>query len=199
MASRFRMIRDADHLALTRQIANAKVSVWLATANLKATMIEAPIGTRARARGRYVSFFETLTDLVARGVEVRLLHAGEPSRPLKGLVSLGAKAVPMKRCPRVHLKMIAIDGGSLYLGSANLTGAGIGAKGENRRNFEMGIVTDDESMLDAAQAHFDRIWRGAECKGCELRKLCPRPLDLPPKSTSRGRSQPACRSPRGPR
>ena len=82
-------------------------------------------------------------------------------------------------CPRVHLKMIAVDGRHLYLGSANLTGAGLGAKAEGRRNFEMGIVTDSEAMLDAAQARFDRIWRGAECAGCKLRGECPRPLDMP--------------------
>ena len=79
----------------------------------------------------------------------------------------------MRACPRVHLKMIAIDGALLYLGSANFTGAGLGAKGDGRRNFEMGILTDDEWLLDEAQARFDRIWRGAECAGCRLRGECP--------------------------
>src|SRR4029079_16415385 len=88
-----------------------------------------------------------------------------------------ASMVKRKQCPRVHLKMIAIDGRLLYLGSANVTGAGLGAKGEGRRNFEMGIVTDDTAMLDAAQARFDRIWRGAECAGCKLRSECDAPLD----------------------
>jgi phosphatidylserine/phosphatidylglycerophosphate/cardiolipin synthase-like enzyme len=83
----------------------------------------------------------------------------------------------MRRCPRVHLKMIAVDGRSLYLGSANFTGAGLGAKGDGRRNFELGILTDDEAFLDEAQARFDRIWTGKECRGCALRGVCPRPLD----------------------
>jgi phosphatidylserine/phosphatidylglycerophosphate/cardiolipin synthase-like enzyme len=83
----------------------------------------------------------------------------------------------MRACPRVHLKMVAIDGALLYLGSANFTGAGLGAKGDGRRNFEMGILTDDEFLLDQAQARFDRIWRGAECAGCRLRRECPAPLD----------------------
>ena len=60
------------------------------------------------------------------------------------------RGLKMRQCPRVHLKLIAVDGSSLYLGSANFTGAGLGAKGDGRRNFEMGIVTDDEGMLDAA-------------------------------------------------
>ena len=74
--------------------------------------------------------------------------------------------------------MIVIDGALLYLGSANFTGAGLGAKSDGRRNFEMGIRTDDEWMLDVAQARFDAIWRGAECGSCRLRRQSPKPLDV---------------------
>jgi phosphatidylserine/phosphatidylglycerophosphate/cardiolipin synthase-like enzyme len=93
----------------------------------------------------------------------------------------------MRLCPRVHLKMIAIDGALLYVGSANFTGAGLGAKGDGRRNFEMGVLTDDEWMLDEAQARFDFIWRGAECASCRLRRECPAPLDALTSSPSRRR------------
>jgi phosphatidylserine/phosphatidylglycerophosphate/cardiolipin synthase-like enzyme len=109
----------------------------------------------------------------------------------------------MRRCPRVHLKMIVVDGKLLYLGSANLTGAGLGAKGDGRRNFEMGIVTDSEAMLDAAQERFDRIWRGRECGSCTMRRDCAKPLDVSsvgsPRVTSPGTKRRACRSPSSPR
>jgi phosphatidylserine/phosphatidylglycerophosphate/cardiolipin synthase-like enzyme len=176
---RAKLLVDAEHYSelVSRAIGTAEVAVWIATANLKTMLVEAPIGSRARARGRYISFFETLSDLAKRGVDVRILHAGVPSGPLrKEMEKLSASKVKMRRCPRVHLKMIAIDGRLLYLGSANLTGAGLGAKGEGRRNFEMGIVTDDTSMLDVSQARFDRIWRGGECTACKLQSECPRPL-----------------------
>ena len=183
---RAKLLVDAEHYEhlIARAIATAKVSVWIATANLKTMLVEAPIGSRARARGRYVSFFETLGDLAQRNVDVCVLHASPPSGPLaRELVrertkrSRAEPVVKMRRCPRVHLKMIAVDGRLLYLGSANLTGAGLGAKGDGRRNFEMGIVTDSEAMLDAAQERFDRIWRGRECAGCKLRSQCDAPLD----------------------
>jgi phosphatidylserine/phosphatidylglycerophosphate/cardiolipin synthase-like enzyme len=86
----------------------------------------------------------------------------------------------MRRCPRVHLKMIAVDGSALYLGSANFTGAGLGAKGDGRRNFEAGILTDDDVLLDEMQGVFDAIWSGRECGPCALRSVCPAPLDAPP-------------------
>jgi len=92
-------------------------------------------------------------------------------------VARDAKGMELRQCPRVHLKLIAVDGRALYLGSANFTGAGLGAKGDGRRNFEMGILTDDEVLLDASQARFDAIWRGKECGPCRLRSVCPKPLD----------------------
>jgi len=163
-------------------ISQARTSVWIATANVKSLRIEAPVGTRARARGRYVSILDTVQTLCDRGVHVRLLHATPPSRPLGAELSARAARLPpprfqMRSCPRVHLKIVAIDGALLYLGSANFTGAGLGAKGDGRRNFELGVVTDDEWMLDAVQERFDFIWRGGECGACRLRKVCPAPLD----------------------
>jgi phosphatidylserine/phosphatidylglycerophosphate/cardiolipin synthase-like enzyme len=116
-----------------------------------------------------------------RGVELRLLHAGPPSRPFAEELARHARlkrgGLAMRRCPRVHLKLVAVDGRLLYLGSANWTGAGLGAKGDGRRNFEMGILTDDDVLLDAAQARFERIWSGKECASCKLRGVCPKPLD----------------------
>jgi phosphatidylserine/phosphatidylglycerophosphate/cardiolipin synthase-like enzyme len=168
-------------------------------------MIEAPIGTRDRARGRYVPILDTLQSLCDRGVSVRLLHATPPSRPFREELAaraerLAAPRFQMRACPRVHLKMIAIDGALLYLGSANFTGAGLGAKGDGRRNFEMGVLTDDEWMLDEAQKRFDFIWRGAECGACRLRRVCPAPLDLlasAPRQTTAGLTRRLRRTPSG--
>jgi phosphatidylserine/phosphatidylglycerophosphate/cardiolipin synthase-like enzyme len=179
--ARVRLLSDREHyeVLVARVVVTAKTSVWIATANLKDLHVEAPAGTRARARGRYVSMVGVLSDLARSGVEVRILHGGEPSGPFKE--SLGKKTLPpkleLRRCPRVHLKIVAVDGAKLYLGSANFTGAGLGAKGDGRRNFEMGVLTEDDVLLDAAQERFERIWSGRECAGCKLRDVCPKPLD----------------------
>ncbi len=178
------LVVDRDHYEqVTQKLGAACTSVWISTANVKQLMTEAPIGTRDRAHGRYVPILDTLQSLCDRGVHVRLLHSTPPSRPFRAELAARAKRLTpprfqMRACPRVHLKMIAIDGALLYLGSANFTGAGLGAKGDGRRNFEMGILTDDEWMLDEAQRRFDAIWRGAECGSCRLRRECPKPLDL---------------------
>lgn len=180
--ARIRLLVGADHYAelVQKELPCAEVALWIATANLKELRVEAPVGTRARARGRYVSVLETLESLANRGVDVRILHGRAPSRAFAAELAsrreLADKGL-LRECPRVHMKLIAVDGRSLYLGSANFTGAGIGARGESRRNFEIGILTDDEHLLDVLQARFDAIWSGMECSGCGLRRECPKPID----------------------
>lgn len=175
------MADSAHYDVIQRVIGEAKNSIWIATANLKDVHVEAPFGTRARAQGRFMSITERFVDLTRRGVEIRVLHGAQPSRRFRASLAktkeLKAPRFELRHCPRVHLKMIAVDGAYLYLGSANFTGAGLGAKGDGRRNFELGVATDDDVLLDATQARFERIWSGKECGSCKLRGLCPKPLD----------------------
>ncbi|HEX3771812.1 MAG TPA: hypothetical protein VHV30_13140, partial [Polyangiaceae bacterium] len=78
------LIVDRGHYeAVTLAIAKARTSVWIATANVKQLLVEAPIGTRARAAGRYVPILDTVQSLCDRRVAVRLLHATPPSRPFR--------------------------------------------------------------------------------------------------------------------
>jgi phosphatidylserine/phosphatidylglycerophosphate/cardiolipin synthase-like enzyme len=186
--ARVELISDVQHYErVMSAVSQARVSVWIGTANVKDIHLQAPVGTRARARGQYVSITERLTELVRQKVEVRILHGALPSRPFRESLARSGELVrprfEMRHCPRVHLKMIAVDGAYLYLGSANFTGAGLGAKSEGRRNFELGVATDDDLLLDATQARFERIWTGRECGNCRVRAECPGPLDMlhPPK------------------
>jgi phosphatidylserine/phosphatidylglycerophosphate/cardiolipin synthase-like enzyme len=165
-------------------VTSAHTSVWIATANTKELMVEDPRARpgkrRNHRRGNYVSVLSLLDELAARGVELRLLHAELPSGPFREELAqhprLVAGGLALRRCPRVHLKVVIVDGEVLYLGSANWTGAGLGAKGSGRRNFELGFVTDDAQLLDQIQAIYEQLWTGGECEGCKLRDECPGPL-----------------------
>ncbi|MDO4195299.1 MAG: phospholipase D-like domain-containing protein, partial [Prevotellaceae bacterium] len=79
-------------------------------------------------------------------------------------------------CPRVNFKIIVIDCTTCYVGSANLTGAGMGMKSPNRRNFEAGILTDNTELVDAAMEEFDKVWRGEMCKKCQRKQYCSDPV-----------------------
>jgi phosphatidylserine/phosphatidylglycerophosphate/cardiolipin synthase-like enzyme len=177
------LLVHGDHYpAVIDRVLEAQRSVWIATANLKELMIEDKrlVPGRRRGRTQYRSVLAALAELSASGVELRILHAAPPSRVFrrdfdrqKRLVSGGLE---LRLCPRTHLKLVIVDGRHLYLGSANWTGAGLGAKHEQRRNFELGLLTQDERLLDAAQEVFERVWRGSECADCRMRDVCPMPL-----------------------
>lgn len=161
-------------------VQSARTSVWIGTANLKELYVESRPGLgRRRGRSGYHSVLADLIALADRGVELRILHARAPSQAF--VAELKRHKPPpsfeLRACPRVHLKAVVVDGQHLYLGSANWTGAGLGAKGEGRRNFEIGVWTEDEATLDRVQSVYDQIWRGLECRGCKLREVCPAPLD----------------------
>ena len=169
-----KVIQNEDHykFVIEEGINLAARSIWIATANLKDMQI-------AMCKGRYRSIVEHLNDLAKNGIEIKLLYGGDPSIRFKKsyLMSDIHKGFSLLRCSRVHMKTIIIDGSCMYLGSANLTGAGEGVKKENLRNFEMGIITKDINEIDKAQSLFNMIWEGAFCKECGRRKICKKPID----------------------
>lgn len=178
---RCELVMDAEHLdrVINGGIATAKVSVEIMTADLKAMLV--PRGNGGRQADSIIAL---LTGLAAKGVEVRLLHAGVPSsaalEELKRLSKAGLpKTLTLRRCPRLHAKAIVVDADRMYLGSANVTGAGLGAKGATRRNFEIGVWTQDDAMIDAVLDRFNALWEGFECETCGRRDVCPEPLEEP--------------------
>jgi len=131
-------------------------------------------------RRRAPSIVELLAKLARRGVEIHVLHAGVPSTA--ALHELKKKLPPrltFRRCPRLHAKVVVVDCRAMYLGSANLTGAGLGAKVDGKRNFELGVWTESPSLIDAVLEQFDSLWEGERCRTCRRRDICPVPLDEP--------------------
>ena len=173
----------------------ARTSVWIATANLKELLVE-DTRASARARGRFHSVLDVFATLAGQGVELRILHAGAPSGPFRSSFdrrpTLVRGGLELRQCPRVHLKTVLIDGRLCYLGSANWTGAGLGVRGEGRRNFELGFMSRDDLLLDEVQALYQDLWEGGPCASCRLRPRCPQPLDGGSKSSR----QPAATVPR---
>lgn len=148
-------------------VPSAATFLWLATSDLKDLHVH---------RGkRMIPFLEVLSGLIDRGVGVRLLHAKEPGPAFRQDFDRFPNLVNgLERilCPRVHFKSVVVDGRWAYSGSANLTGAGMGAKSDHRRNFEGGFVTSDPEVVQAIMLQFDRIWMGAACGPCRRKEHC---------------------------
>lgn len=180
MASVPQLITNEHHFeqVVLKGMLKATVSLDISTADFKAMLVPTP-GSNARSR-RAPSIVTYLAKLAQKGVEIRLLHAGVPSsaalRELKG--KLPANLV-IRRCPRLHAKAVVVDSCAMYLGSANLTGAGLGAKSPGKRNFEWGIWTYDASLIDQVLGEFNELWEGVHCENCLRRDVCPVPLEEP--------------------
>ena len=161
---------DIHREVVTNGILKARNHIYIATANVKDMHVE------DGGKGKYVSITQKFRELCENGVEIRLLYSSNPSSPfLRDLEKTGLidmENFMMRRCVRCHLKAIIIDGEKVYIGSANLSGAGLGAKREERRNFEMGILSGETDLIDKVTEFFKMIWNRSFCPGCGRRDNC---------------------------
>lgn len=161
-------IADEAHFKeVVARVPSVKACLWVGTADIK----DMYVGERP--------FLGVIADLIKKGREVRLIHAKEPGPNFREdfdrypVLFSGLERV---LCPRVHFKLIIFDLKLAYIGSANLTGAGLGMKSTRTRNFEAGILTDDPTLVEAAINQFDSVWAGFKCRDCGRKKFCADPV-----------------------
>ena len=165
-------ISNSEHYKeVLSRVISMKHMLWIGTADIKDLYVEVVKEKKP--------FLALIAQLIRRGVEVRLIHAKEPGPNFredfdKYPVLYGR--LERVLCPRVHFKMLVFDGKEVYIGSANLTGAGIGMKAETTRNFEAGILTDEPEIVEKAMNQFDEVWMGKHCKTCKRREYCSDPI-----------------------
>ena len=161
-------LADASHFKeVIARVPDVHKTLWIGTADIK----DLYVGERP--------FLGVLADLISKGREVRLIHAKEPGPNFRedfDHYPILFDGLERMLCPRVHFKIIIFDLKTAYIGSANLTGAGLGMKAAARRNFEAGILTDDSTLVAAAMNHFDSVWAGFKCKDCGRKKFCGDPV-----------------------
>ena len=127
-------------------------------------------------------FLAVLSDLVEQGVSVRLQHAKEPGPCFREDFDRFDELVESELferilCPRVHTKAIIIDNAMAFVGSPNLTGAGLGGKHEDKRNFEAGFLFDEQEDIQKLVSWVDELYLGEYCQSCRRREYCPDPID----------------------
>ncbi len=167
----FFVANEAHYEQVIERIKTVKKTLWIGTADIKDLYVKYELKTKP--------LLKVLSDLIKRGVEIRLIHAKEPGPNFRqDFDKYPALIEGMERvlCPRVHFKIIIFDLKTAYVGSANLTGAGLGMKGENTRNFEAGILSSNKELVNSAIEQFDNVWMGVHCKKCKRKKFCIDPI-----------------------
>ena len=163
---------DLHRVVIEEHLLGARSQVWIATADLKDMHI--------KAGRRYKPILDTFDAMAGRGVSFRIVHSTLPSkyfrRTLEDYPQLTQGALELQVCPRSHWKMVIVDGNFAYCGSANFTGAGLGAKSPHKRNLEAGVASGDPDWVRQLATLFDRFWIGEHCDKCRLKEICPDPI-----------------------
>ena len=167
-----KLITDSAHYTeVLARVPKVKHSLWIGTADIKDLYVKVGMQTKP--------FLAVLAQLIKKGVEVWLIHAKEPGPAFRedfDKYPVLFDGLERALCPRVHFKILVFDNQVAYIGSANLTGAGIGMKGDGTRNFEAGILTDNPELVEQAMNQFDDVWIGKHCKSCKRKAFCGDPI-----------------------
>lgn len=162
---------SAHYQEVISRILSVKRTLWIGTADIKDLYVN--------VNGDVKPLLKIIALLIRRGVEVRLIHAKEPGQNFReDFDKYPTLFDRLERvlCPRVHFKIIVLDCKEVYIGSANLTGAGLGMKASSTRNFEAGILTDDPAIVEQAMNQFDDVWIGKHCQTCKRKDVCLDPI-----------------------
>lgn len=161
-------------------VPTAQRFLWIVTADIKDLHVAKGVKVPGKKQ-KFVPFLEELNNLVEKGVGIRLIHAKEPGERFRKDFDrypalIESDLFERVLCPRVHTKAVVIDGEQALITSANLTGAGLGAKSPHKRNFEAGILTDEARHIDPLVEWIDALYLGDFCKLCKRREYCPDPI-----------------------
>jgi phosphatidylserine/phosphatidylglycerophosphate/cardiolipin synthase-like enzyme len=109
MSTEFIINKDIYEKVIQEKIPYASKFVWIGTSDLKDLYV--------KKKSRMVPFLEILSDLIKKGVEIRLIHAKEPGEAFReDFDKYPALIGGMERllCPRVHFKIVIVDGKFAY-------------------------------------------------------------------------------------
>ena len=169
-------VTNANHYEeVILRICSAKKSIKIVTANFKRFRLK-PTDNQGGLYNDGTPFVQFLMAKAVQGVSVQII-CSQPSESFtkewqEYYKQMSPKLFKYKFCERNHAKVVIIDDTIAYVGSANVTPAGLGQGIFTPGNFEAGILTEDAALVDSANTFFSEIWEGKHCERCHRADKC---------------------------
>lgn len=172
-----RLIVNNNHYdEVIRRICLAKSSIKILTGDFKRFRLR-PSEEQGDHYNDGTPFIKYLIEKAEQGTSVQIL-CSRPSKffaeELEGYYQKMEKPDNFEYvfCIRNHAKVIIIDDEVAYVGSANVTPAGLGQGLISPGNFEAGILTNTPEIVSSVKDFFAMVWDADSCIGCHRADQC---------------------------
>lgn len=174
-SNEMRLIIENHYHEVIERICEARSSIKVMTGDFKRFKLK-PTAIQGKNYNDGTPFIKHLMEKTKQGVSVQIIC----SRPSKHFMDeyeelyekLKPKGFKICFCIRNHAKVVIVDDKIAYIGSANITPAGLGQGVLSPGNFEAGIITENSEVITSLNAQFSRIMNGDFCNGCHRADNC---------------------------
>ncbi len=168
------IVNEEHYDDVIQYVCKAKSSIKIMTGDFKLFRLK-PTKEQGKRYGNGTAFIDYLATKVKQGIDVQVIIS-KPSQSIDEKLEVyyqqtGSYPFSICNCIRNHAKTIIIDDRIAYIGSANLTKAGLGQY--IKCNIEAGILTHNSEIISSLNELFSKIWRGDFCEACHINKKCP--------------------------
>ena len=171
------LVLNEDHYQkVIQRVCDASSSIKIMTGDFKRFNLN-PTAKHGKNYKDGTPFVKYLMEKAVKGVSVQII-CSRPSQPFMDewneyyMQMNKPELFEFKFCIRNHAKAIIIDDKLAYVGSANITPAGIGNGIFTPGNFEAGILTDDSAIVSSLMELFSKIWSDSYCANCHRAEKC---------------------------
>ena len=172
-----RLITNEYHYRkVIERICAAKSSIKIMTANFKRFRLK-PTKEQGQDYNDGTPFIKCLMEKAVQGVSVQIICSNpSPSFTEEWQEYYRQMGEPelfeYMFCDRNHAKLAIIDDKLAYVGSANVTPAGLGQGVFTPGNFEAGIITENQEVISSTKDFFTMIWDEKYCINCHRTEKC---------------------------
>ena len=173
--SEMRLITENFYKEVVNRICAAKSSIKIMTADINLIRLK-PTASQGNKYKDGTPFVDFLMEKAMKGVSVQIISAEKSERfqddVERAYCGEAGKQFSVWFCARNHAKVVIIDDKIAYVGSANMTRAGLGQPYASPGNFEVGFIIEASEIVRSLNELFSRITSHEFCEGCHRRKNC---------------------------